>query len=78
MMALQWFGLSWPQMLGVGILEKTKIRLFAASASVWREPSYAAGEQQLEEGDEEEGKFHDFRSKHSSGYNTHQKQNLRR
>lgn len=37
MTALQWFGSSWPKLLGVGILGKTKIRLFAASASVWRE-----------------------------------------
>jgi hypothetical protein len=35
-----------------------------------KEPPYAAGKQQLEEGDEEEDEFHDFRSKHLSGYNT--------
>lgn len=35
-----------------------------------KEPPYAAGEQQLEEGDEEEDEFHDFQSE--------LKQNLRR
>src|ERR1700733_6045309 len=56
-------------MLGVGILEKTKIRLFAASASVWTEMK-SRHTPQLEERDEEEDEFHDFRSEHSSGYNT--------